>query len=59
VANEVERESPSLGRFREYLRVLARLQIDSQLQGKLDLSDIVRRIAAAGGAEKGIRTWPT
>jgi RNA polymerase sigma-70 factor (ECF subfamily) len=42
VANEAERESPSLERFREYLRVLARLQLDPRLQGKLDPSDLVQ-----------------
>jgi RNA polymerase sigma-70 factor (ECF subfamily) len=32
-----------LERFREYLRLLARLQIDSRFQGKIDLSGVVQQ----------------
>src|SRR5947207_15975588 len=40
---DVPDESSELERFREYLGLLARLQLDARLQGKVDLSGVVQQ----------------
>ena len=43
MAVPAENSGLALERFRDYLRLLARLQMDSRLQGKLDPSDLVQQ----------------
>src|SRR5262245_47352104 len=42
MADEVPSGGQSLERYRAYLRLLARLNLDRRLQGKLDPSDVVQ-----------------
>jgi len=46
MVSEAESKGQQLHRYRDYLHMLARLQLDPRLQGKLDESDVVQQTLA-------------
>src|SRR5262249_43291769 len=43
MTRDVEDKEPSMERFRDQLRLLARAELDARLQGKIDPSDLVQQ----------------
>src|SRR5262245_30465561 len=58
MAHEAADHGPTLERFREYLYLLARLQLDPRWQGKVDLSGVVQQtLLEAHRAWEQLRAW--
>jgi RNA polymerase sigma-70 factor (ECF subfamily) len=58
MARKAEDHGPALERFREYLHLLARLQLDVQWQGKVDVSGVVQQaLLDAHRAWGELRAW--
>jgi RNA polymerase sigma-70 factor, ECF subfamily len=58
MALEKADKGPALERFREYLHLLARLQLDVRWQGKVDLSGVVQQtLLEAHQAWEQLRHW--
>jgi RNA polymerase sigma-70 factor (ECF subfamily) len=58
MTHEPEGAGPALDRFRDYLRLLARLQVDPRLQDTVDLSGVIQQtLLEAHRAWEKFRTW--
>jgi RNA polymerase sigma-70 factor (ECF subfamily) len=58
MASQAADHGPALERFREYLHLLARLQLDPRWQGKIDLSGVVQQtLLEAHRAWEQFRGW--
>lgn len=53
MSNLAETADRPLGRYRDYLRVLARLSLSTRLRGKIDASDVVQQTILLAHARRG------